>query len=105
MGGVEDQLIAVKLGGYRQPFNIKFYDNPGDVDLVYICNNEMGRKRFGTVNENDQSFTLAPPHRWNSKDHGNDWYLENALERLDQPGEWHLDRSSTYCGEHTRHSM
>jgi len=103
---VEDQPIAVKLGGYRQPFRIEAYPRPGDVELVYICNNDMGRKRLGTVDEGAQTFTLAPPHRWNSKTHGFDWYLsfpdprwkacylENALEMLDQPGEWYLDRST-----------
>jgi hypothetical protein len=105
-GEVEDQPITVKLGGYQQPFTIKAYNNPGDAELVYICNNEMGRKRLGTVDENNQSFSLRPPHRWNSKDHGNDWYLsfpeprwkacylENALEMLDQPGEWYLNRET-----------
>ena len=104
--GIEDQPITIKLGGYQKPFTIKAYANPGDVELVYICNNEMGRKQLGTVDENDQSFTLKPPHRWNSKDHGSDWYLsfpeprwkacylENALEMLDQPGEWYLDRNT-----------
>ena len=94
------------MGGFKQPFQIKAYKNPHDVELVYICNNDMGRKRLGTVNEKDQTFTLALPHRWNSKEHGNDWYLsfpdprwkacylENALEILDQPGEWYLDRST-----------
>ena len=102
----EDKPIAVRLGGYKQPFQIKAYNNPGDVELVYLCNNDMGRKRLGTVDEKDQTFTLAPPHRWNSKTHEFDWYLsfpdprwkacylENALEMLDQPGEWYLDRSS-----------
>jgi hypothetical protein len=103
---IEDQPITVRLSGYKEPFKIKECKNPGDVELVYICNNDMGRKRLGTMNEKDQSFTLPPPHRWNSKTHKYDWYLsfpdphwkacylENALEMLDEPGEWYLDRSS-----------
>ncbi len=63
-----------------------------------------GGKLLGSVNESDQSFTLAPPHRWNSKEHTYDWYLsfpdphwkacylENAIEMLDEPGEWYLNR-------------
>src|SRR6185369_10105417 len=39
---------------------IQAYNNPGDVELVYIANNEEGRKRLGSMNEKDQSFTLAP---------------------------------------------
>ena len=84
---------------------IKAYNNPGDVELVYISNNEEGRKRLGTINDRDQSLTLRPPNRWNSKKFVNDWglslptaqkacYLENALEMLDQPGEWYLDRQT-----------
>jgi hypothetical protein len=84
---------------------IKAYNNLNDVELVYIFNNEEGRKRLGSINEKDQTFTLAPPHRWNSRVFVNDWlltlpaagkacYLENALEMLDQPGEWYLDRQT-----------
>lgn len=102
----EDKPVTVKLGGFTQPFQIETYANPGDVELVYICNNDMGRKLLESMNEKDQTVTLALPNRWNSKEHGFDWYLsfpqprwkacylENALEMLDQPGEWYLDRST-----------
>jgi len=94
----EDATIPVTLTG-----PIKAYNNPTDVELVYIYNNEEGRKRLGSINEEAQMLTLAPPHRWNSRVFINDWslslpaagkacYLENALEMLDQPGEWYLDR-------------
>lgn len=84
---------------------IKAYNNPGDVELIYIANNEEGRKRLGSINEKDQTLTLAPPNRWNSRKFIADWslslpvagklcYLENALEMLDQPGEWYLDRQT-----------
>jgi hypothetical protein len=84
---------------------IQAYNNPGDVELVYIANNEEGRKRLASINEKDQSLTLAPPNRWNSRKFVNDWwlclpaagkscFLENALELLDQPGEWYLDRQT-----------
>ncbi len=84
---------------------IKAYKNPGDVELVYIENNAGSRKFLGTVNETAQTFTLSPPHRWNPRSFGTEWklsvpsegkacYLENALEMLDQPGEWYLDRKT-----------
>jgi Right handed beta helix region len=96
----EDAPIPVSLTG-----PVKAYSNPTDVELVYIRNNEEGRKRLGAINVTDQTLTLAPPHRWNSRVFTNDWslslpaagkacYLENALEMLDQPGEWYLDRNS-----------
>jgi hypothetical protein len=95
-----DVPIPVTLTG-----PVKVYSNPTDVELVYIRNNEEGRKRLGTINPTDQTLTLAPPHRWNSRVFTNDWslslpaagkacYLENALELLDQPGEWYLDRNT-----------
>jgi hypothetical protein len=81
----EDVPIPVSLTG-----PVKAYSNPTDVELVYIRNNEEGRKRLGAINTTDQVITLAPPHRWNSKVFTNDWslslpaagkacYLENAL--------------------------
>ncbi len=79
--------------------------NPSDVEIICIYNNEGGRKRLQAVDEKQQTLTVAPPHKWNPKCFGNDWYLsaptvgkacylENALELLDQPGEWYLDRAS-----------
>jgi len=95
-----DVPIPVTLTGVVKAFN-----NLTDVELVYVRNNEEGRKRLGTINTTDQTLTLAPPHRWNSRVFTNDWslslpaagkacYLENALEMLDQPGEWYLDRNT-----------
>jgi hypothetical protein len=96
----EDVPIPVSLTG-----PVKAYSNPTDVELVYVRNNEEGRKRLGAINPTDQTLTLAPPHRWNSRVFTNDWslslpaagkacYLENALEMLEQPGEWYLDRNT-----------
>ena len=96
----EDTATPVTLSVTGQ---IKAYQNPGDVELVYINNNDGGRKRWGSVAEAEQKFTLAPPHRWNPKCFKFDWnlsfpsagqacYLENAVELLDQAGEWYLDR-------------
>ncbi len=70
-----------------------------------------GAKRVAGVSAADQTITLATPNRWNPKAFSFDWYLsiptaggngqftnqcylENALEMLDQPGEWYLDRKS-----------
>ena len=96
----EDVPITASVTG-----PIKAYNNPRDVELVYIENNAGSRKCLGTVNETAQTFTLAPPHQWNPRSFGTEWklsvpsegkacYLENALEMLDQPGEWYLDRQT-----------
>lgn len=96
----EDVPIPITLTG-----PIQAYKNSTDIELVYIRNNEGGRKRLQTVNPADQTLALAPPNRWNSRVFTNDWslslptakkacYLENALEMLDEPGEWYLERQS-----------
>jgi hypothetical protein len=102
----EEQPVSVQLGGYSRPFKIADYQNPGDMELVYINNNDEGRKSVASVNEKSHTITLATPNRWNSKTHILDWYLsfpdthwkacylENAREMLDEPGEWYLDRRS-----------
>lgn len=81
------------------------WSHPDQVELICNYNNEGGRKRLQSVDVDGQKLVVAPPHRWNSKVFGNDWhlsaptagkpcYVENALEMLDQPGEWYLDRKS-----------
>ena len=83
---------------------IKAWRNVSDVEVVWINNNDGTRKRLGSVNEAENTFTLPPPHMW---PHGfaHEYnisfpsgayacYFENALEMLDQPGEWYLDRQT-----------
>ena len=96
----EDKPFDVTVNG-----PVSSYENPGDVELICIYNNEGGRKRLESVNEENQTLTVAAPHKWNPKCFGNDWYLsaptagkacylENAPEMLDQAGEWYLDRTT-----------
>ena len=95
----EDVPVNVSLTG-----PIKAYNHPNDVELVYIANNAGSRKLLGTINEKEQTFTLPGPHHWNPEirgrmatsipSEGKACYLENALEFLDQPGEWYLDRQT-----------
>ena len=104
-------LNTEKKQDESQPFTVRLnnpirsFQNPGDVELICIYNNEGGRKRLNSINEAQQTLSVAPPHQWNPKVFGNDWYLsaptagkacylENALEMLDQPGEWYLDRKN-----------
>ncbi len=81
---------------------IAAWKNVSDVEAVWINNNDGSRKRLGGVNETENTFTLPPPHMW---PHGMSHeynigfpsgpfacYFENALEMLDEPGEWYLDR-------------
>jgi hypothetical protein len=84
---------------------LRAWKNVADVEIIWWNNNDSVRKRLGSVRTSDNTFTLPPPHAW---PHGmaneynvifprNHWtcytcYFENALEMLDQPGEWYLDR-------------
>jgi hypothetical protein len=96
----ENDPITIKVSG-----KVAAWSNPSDIELVYMQNNESGQKRLGSIDEKAQTFTLATPNRWNPKMFVCDWplsmpfagkpcYLENALEMLDQPGEWYLDRQT-----------
>lgn len=93
-----DAPITIKISG-----PVAAWKNPDDIELVYMQNNESGRKKLAAIDEPAQSFTLATPNRWNPKAFAYDWplsmpfagkpcYLENAREMLGQPGEWYLDR-------------
>jgi hypothetical protein len=91
-------VIRIKLEG-----GIAAWRNPADIELAYIRNNDGGRKALQSIDAVAQTVTLRPPHRWAPKCFGFDWYngvpdgrcyLENALEFLDSPGEWYLDRTT-----------
>ena len=82
---------------------IRAWRNAEDVEFIYIYNNDGSRKRVGSVDAAGQTFTLPPPHAWPPKFLPQEYqigyplpgipcWLENALEFLDQPGEWYLDR-------------
>ena len=84
---------------------IQAWRNIVDVELVYLNNNDGSRKRLGTVDEAAQTFTLPPPHQWPPNILPGEYqighpvppyacYFENALEMLDEPGEWYLDRQT-----------
>ena len=80
------------------PGLVKSWGNIGDVEVMAAGNWAVNRKRLASVDEKSGLVVLAPPH---SSGHsairpgpGRWCYFENALEMLDQPGEWYLDRSS-----------
>ncbi len=100
--GNTDANDATITLGVEQP--IRAWKNITDVEVIWLINNDGTRKRLGSVNESDNTFTLPPPHMW---PHGftneynisfpkeaRDCYFENALEMIDQPGEWYLDRQT-----------
>jgi hypothetical protein len=84
---------------------IKAWKNASDVELVFLDNNDGGRRRLSDINEVEQTVTIPPPQMSISPIFVWDWrisipaagkacYLENARELLDEPGEWYLDRKT-----------
>ena len=84
---------------------IQAWKNIADVELVYLNNNDGSRKRVGAVDATAQTCTLPPPHQWPPSVLPGEYqighpvpgyacYLENALEMLDEAGEWYLDRQT-----------
>jgi len=74
------------------------WKNIQDVEIVIHGNWAINRKRLQGADAKTGTITLAPPHGkpipWNRPSAGRFCYLENAIEMLDRPGEWYLDRKS-----------
>jgi hypothetical protein len=99
--GAPDQNSLPIVVGVDHP--IRPWKNTSDVELIYLNNNDGSRKRVGAVNEGAQTCTLPPPHQWPPDSLPGEYqighpvppyacYFENALEMLDEAGEWYLDR-------------
>jgi len=77
---------------------IKSWQTPPDAEAVVLGNWEITRKLIQKVDVAKGVVTLSPPHLIGHTAirprAGMACYIENALELLDQPGEWYLDRRS-----------
>ena len=78
--------------------HVAAWKNIGDVEILIHGNWAINRKRLASADAKSGTITLAPPHAkaipWNTPTRGRFCYLENALEMLDRPGEWYLDRTT-----------
>ena len=78
------------------PAEVQAWGGVEDVELVVCGNWEITRKRLSSVDPDTGVLTLAPPHGGGHQAirpaKGRHYFLENAPELLDQPGEWYLDR-------------
>jgi hypothetical protein len=91
---------------------IQAWNNVADVEAVWVYNNDSTRKRLGSVNTSNNTFTLPPPHGWvhgftseynvSFPSTATRCYFENAREFLDQPGEWYLDRTTRQISYYAR---
>jgi len=80
------------------PGQLRPWGNLADVEAVVFGNWEITRKRFQSVDLAAGAAAMAPPHAeaisYNAPAAGRWFYLENAIEMLDRPGEWYLDRKT-----------
>ena len=79
-----------------EPGQMRNWKNLPDVEIVMLGYWDMMRKRLASVDQDKGEVIMAPPH---VSSHHHDprsgrWcFFENAIEMLDQVGEWYLDRS------------
>lgn len=91
---------------------IRTWDNPDDVELIVYMNWAEAIMRFESVKfSNDEPYTWHTPRHAKvtvqqperglifKRDHPpkrneQAWYLENAMEFIDQPGEWYLNEGT-----------
>jgi Concanavalin A-like lectin/glucanases superfamily/GH141 insertion domain/Right handed beta helix region len=101
------QLAGAELSAdstvYRlvfQPGIVKPWRNLSDVEVNVFGEWETMRKRLQSVDAAANAIVLQPPHvplaghPWNRPTAGKWCVLENAIEFLDHPGEWYLDRTT-----------
>ncbi len=81
-----------------RPEHVSNWKNISDVEIVIHGNWAINRKRLQAADAKTGTITLAQPHvkshPHNRPSKGRYCYLENAIEMLDKPGEWYLDRNT-----------
>jgi parallel beta-helix repeat protein len=86
-----------------KPFQLKFRGNDirqewaerGDVEVVAMLAWADIRMPIVQVNEETHVATLTGEPRRSNKEKDARYYIENAPDALDSPGEWYLDRKSS----------
>jgi hypothetical protein len=76
-----------------EPGDLKPWPNPSDVHVVFYHSWETARLRIASVDEGNQTVHFTGPSWWNFNYFGahRRYYVENAPDALDAPGEWYLD--------------
>ena len=74
--------------------DIKPWPDLNDVNVVIYHSWETSRLRIATVNETTRTVEFTGPATWRFENWGpgQRYYVENAPDALDAPGEWYLDR-------------
>jgi hypothetical protein len=92
----ERQTFTYRQGDFRQ------WSNMGDVEIVLFYDWDIGRMKGPTLDEATSTVRFPRPIGnlglpftvFNNFDPHQRYYLENAPEMLDAPGEWYLDRKA-----------
>jgi hypothetical protein len=92
--GQETDRARTALG--YQPGSIKAWPNLDDVHVVLYHSWETSRHRIADVDETNQVVTFTGPACWPIFYFGRPqrYYVENAPDALDAPGEWYLDKQA-----------
>lgn len=74
----------------------------GDVEVIALLAWADIRMQIRSVDESNHTATLSGNPRPSNKENNAQYYIENAPDAVDQPGEWHLNRRTsvvTYWAE------
>ncbi len=99
------QLTAVELSDDRKVMQLSLpaehvgdWRHAADLEVMVAGNWAINRKRVQSIDPAQGTLTLLPPHRHGPRyifpSKGRWCSVENALDLLDQPGEWYLDRAA-----------
>jgi len=79
-----------------EPGDVRNWDHLSDVEVVLFHSWNTSRLRIDTVDEEERVVTFTGPSvfRPNAWEPHNRYYVENAEEALDAPGEWYLNRET-----------
>lgn len=87
----QDQPVQLRF----KPGDIKAaWANDGDVEVIALLAWADIRMQIRSVNETTHTATLAGNPRPSNKENNARYYVENAPDILDAPGEWYLDRKT-----------
>ena len=96
---VKDAELNEEMGTWKvnlEPGQVRHWSNVADVEIFVLGHWDIIRKRLASVDQAKGEVILAPPHvgTHHHDPQSDRWcFFENAIEMLDQPGEWYLDRS------------
>ncbi|TWU44202.1 hypothetical protein Q31b_17380 [Novipirellula aureliae] len=96
---------GAQVGLILDSSSIPNFENPGDMELVQVSNWSFHRvpvNRFAASGPGEIAIVMDQPYfAWSLKSTGHNrfsfkkpFYIENAYELLDTPGEWYFNRST-----------